>query len=72
MPSHLYTGGTHGGLAMFEDPIVEEVRSVRQKHATRFNFDLKKIAQDLKEKQEKSNRKIVSYSPKLIKYEKTG
>lgn len=57
---------------MFEDPIVEEVRAVRQKHAARFNFDLKKIARDLKEKQEKSNRKIVSYSPKLIKYKKTA
>ena len=55
---------------MFEDPIVEEVRVARQKHAVRFNFDLKKIAQDLKEKQEESNRKIVSYSPKLIKTKK--
>ena len=52
---------------MFEDPIVEEVRAARQKHAARFNFNLKKIAQDLKEKQEKSNRKTVSYLPKLIK-----
>ncbi len=52
MPCHLYTGRTHGGLAMFEDPVVEEVRAARQKHAIRFNFDLKKIAQDLKEKQE--------------------
>jgi len=57
---------------MFEDPIVEEVRAVRQKHAARFNFDLKKIAQDLKEKQGKSDRKIVSYPPKPIKYEKAG
>ncbi len=72
MSCNLYTGGDHGGLAMFEDPIVEEVRAARQKHAARFNFDLKKIAQDLKEKQEKSNRKIVSYSPKLIKYKKTA
>ncbi len=72
MPCHLYTCRTHGGLAMFEDPIVEEVRAARQKHIARFNFDLKKIAQDLKEKQEESNRKIVSYSPKLIKTKKTA
>ena len=52
---------------MFEDPNVEEVRAIRQKHAAGFNFDLKKNAQDLKEKQEQSKRKIVSYSPKLIK-----
>ncbi len=72
MSCNMYTGGTYGGLAMFEDPIVDEVRAARQKHAVRFNFDLKKIAQDLKEKQEKSNRKIVSYSPKPIKYKKTA
>ena len=47
---------------MFEDSIVDEVREVRIKHAAKFNFDLKKIAQDLKEKQ--SKRKTVSYSPK--------
>ncbi|MBF0232782.1 MAG: hypothetical protein HQK65_07070 [Desulfamplus sp.] len=48
---------------MFEDPIVDEVRAARMKHAARFNFDLKRIAQDLKEKQ--SKRKTVSYLPKL-------
>jgi len=57
---------------MFEDPIVDEVRDVRQKHAARFDFDLKKIAQDLKEKQEKSNRKVVSYLPELMKRKKSA
>ena len=52
---------------MFEDPIVEEVRAARQKHAARFGFDLKKIAQDLRGKQAKSNRKVVDYSPKPAK-----
>ncbi len=49
---------------MFEDPIVEEVRAARQKHAAKFNFDLKKIAQDLIKKQVQSKRKIVSYTSK--------
>jgi hypothetical protein len=49
---------------MFEDPIVEEVRAARQKHAAQFDFDLKKIAEDLKKKQEQSKRKVVSYPPK--------
>jgi hypothetical protein len=52
---------------MFKDPIVEEVRAARQKHAARFGFDLKKIAEDLKEKQAQSNRKVVDYSPKPVK-----
>ena len=50
---------------MFEDPIVDEVRAARMKHAAQFNFDLKKIAQDLKEKEKQSKRRTVSYLPKL-------
>lgn len=52
---------------MFEDPIVEGVRAARQKHAARFSYDLRRIVQDLKEKQKQSNRKIVSYPPKPVK-----
>ena len=57
---------------MFEDPIVDEIRAARQKHTAKFNFDLKKIAQDLVEKQKKANRKIVSYSPKPAKPKKSA
>ena len=50
---------------MFTDPIVEEVRNARQRHAKRFNYDLKKIAEDLKEREKRSERRIVSFPPKL-------
>jgi hypothetical protein len=49
---------------MFRDPIVEEVRRVRQEHAERFDFDLRRIAADLIEKQKQSGRKLVSYPAK--------
>jgi hypothetical protein len=52
---------------MFKDPIVEEVRAARQKHAARFNFDLRKIADDLRAKEQESGRKIVSFPPKPAK-----
>jgi len=39
---------------MFKDPIVEEVRAIRQQHAARFNYDLRKIAEDLRKKQEQT------------------
>jgi hypothetical protein len=52
---------------MFKDPIVEEVRDARQKHAARFNYDLRKIAEDLRMKEQKSGRKIVSFLPKPAK-----
>lgn len=49
---------------MFSDPIVEEVRDVRQRHAKRFNYDLRKIAADLKEREKRAGRRIVSFPPK--------
>jgi hypothetical protein len=49
---------------MFKDPIVEEVRAVRKKHAERFNFNLRKIAEDLRAKEQQSGRKVVSFPPK--------
>ena len=36
-----------------KDPIVEEVRKARRKHAERFNFDLHAICVDLKKKEKK-------------------
>lgn len=33
------------------DPIVEEVRESRRKHAERFNYDLHAICEDLKKKE---------------------
>ncbi len=47
-----------------KDPIVEEIHRYRDIYAKQFNYDLWAIYQDLKEKQEKSGRKIVSFPPK--------
>jgi hypothetical protein len=49
---------------MMRDPIVEEVRQARQRHAARFNYDARAIFEDLKRKEQSSARKIVSYPPK--------
>ncbi len=48
------------------DPIVEEVRRVRDAHAARFNYDLDAIFQDIKEEKKKSGRKFVSYPPRRV------
>lgn len=42
------------------DPIVEEVRRVRDAHAARFNYDLDAIFQDIKEQEKKSGHKFIS------------
>jgi hypothetical protein len=41
------------------DPIVDEVRRVRDAHAARFNYDLDAIFQDIKERETKSGLKFV-------------
>jgi len=49
---------------MWNDPIVEEVRKVRDAHAKKFNYDLQAIAADLKKQQEASKRKYVTRPPR--------
>jgi hypothetical protein len=36
------------GIKMWKDPIVEEVRKIREKHAAKFKYDLDAICRDLK------------------------
>ena len=48
------------------DPIVEEVRKVRDAHAARFNYDLDAIFRDIKEQEKKSGRTFVSFAPRKL------
>jgi hypothetical protein len=49
---------------MWEDPIVEEVRRIRHEHAAAFNYDLRRIYDDLKEQEKQSGKTFVSFPPK--------
>jgi hypothetical protein len=51
---------------MWDDSIVTEVRKVREAHAARFDYDLQAIYAALKEAEQKSSRKKVTFSPKRI------
>jgi len=51
---------------MWKDPIVEEVRKVREAHAALFDYNLDAIYRDLKEQESKSGRKFTSYSAKQV------
>ena len=46
----------------WSDPIVDEVRRARDAYAARFNYDLRAIYRDLKEREKRSGRKFVSYA----------
>ncbi len=49
---------------MKTDKIVEEVRKYRDQHAGKFNYDLKEICRDLKEKEKNYENRVVSFPPK--------
>lgn len=55
---------------MRSDPIIEEVRRLREAYLRQFNFDLEAIYRDLKAKEkdhaEKGTHRIMSLSPKRI------
>jgi hypothetical protein len=44
---------------MYDDPIVEEVRRVREAHAAKFKYDLEAICRDLQRQQQESKREYV-------------
>ena len=46
------------------DPIVAEVRAIRDAHASRFNYDLRLICEDIRKMQEASGREYVQYPPR--------
>jgi hypothetical protein len=49
---------------MFTDPIVEEVRRVREEYAKQFNYDLHAIADDLRRQEQLHPERLVSFPPK--------
>ena len=49
---------------MLADPIVEEVRRVRQEYAKRLNYDLHAIAADLRKQEQEHSERLVSFPPK--------
>ena len=51
---------------MWEDPIVKEVRKVREEHSSRFGHDLDRIYRELKRREETSGRRYVSHPPRPV------
>ena len=49
---------------MWTDPIVEEVRRVRQEYAKRLNYDLHAIAADLRTQEQEHPERLISFPAK--------
>lgn len=47
---------------MIKDYIVEEVRNIREQQAAKFEFDIRAILNDAKERQKLSKLPVVSFS----------
>ena len=48
------------------DPIVEEIRKIREEHAARFNYDLDAIYEDCKKSERELGLPLVNLPPKRI------
>ena len=51
---------------MWEDPIVKEVRRIREEHSARHGHDLDRIYRELKKREKASGRHYVSYPPRRL------
>jgi hypothetical protein len=48
------------------DPIVEEIRKIREEHAARFNYDLDAIYEDCKKSERELGLPLVNLPPNRI------
>ncbi len=51
---------------MRPDRIIEEIRQTREAYARQFGFNLKAMYDDLKEREQKSGRTVVTFPPKRV------
>ncbi len=51
---------------MLNDPIVEEIRKIRDEHAARFNYDLDAICDDFEREQKKLGLPLLTLPPNRI------
>ena len=52
---------------MWEDPIVAEIRKIRDEHAAKFNYDIAAICADYRRMQKESGHQYVTFGPRRVK-----
>lgn len=52
---------------MQRDPIVEEVRRIKEEHAARYNYDIRAMGKALQEEQKRNGGDVVSLARKKTK-----
>ena len=61
MSRDMHTRRIDGRIAMIDDPIVKEVRRIRDELAAKFNYDIDAIMKDAMQRQYSSGHKLVSF-----------
>ena len=51
---------------MWVDPIVEEIRQIREAYAAKFNYDIEAIVKDIQRQQKESGREFVTLPKKRL------
>ena len=51
---------------MYKDPVVEEVRTVREEYARQFDYDIEAICRDLRAEEATCGHDVVSLPPKRV------
>lgn len=46
------------------DPVVGEVRRVRERYAASFNYDIRRMAADLREREQQHLERLVTFPPR--------
>lgn len=46
------------------DPVVAEVRLVRERYAASFNYDIRRMAADLREREQQHSARLVAFPPR--------
>ena len=57
---------------MWRDPIVEEIKKIREEHAASFDYDIDRIFADIREQQRASGKEYISLPPKRLPEKKAG
>jgi hypothetical protein len=47
---------------MFKDPIVDEIRQIRDALASKFDYDINRIVEDARKRQGSDGRRVVSFA----------
>lgn len=57
---------------MFPDPIVEEIRQIRKAHAAKYDNDLDRIVEALREEERASSHVFLNPGPRLLSVQKVS